>query len=91
MLAGVQLSARRSKAFARSQSRFLASLSGPLNPNSVGPFQVFNRSIKVLQKDRSAVIDGGKKSRTVDYVRNEVAERMIERLLVSGIHVQCRS
>lgn len=54
-----------------------------LNPNSVGPFQVFDRGAKVLQKDRAAVKNDGENSRTVDYVREEVAERMIERLLVS--------
>ena len=58
-------------------------MSSSVNPNSVGPFQVFDRNVEVLQKDRGAIIDNGKKSRTVDYVRNEVAERMIERFMVS--------
>lgn len=66
--------------------RAYASVSSGLNPNSVGPFQVFDRKAKVLQKDRSAVAEDGKRSRTVDYVREEVADRMIERLLVRRTH-----
>ncbi|KAI0340873.1 S-adenosyl-L-methionine-dependent methyltransferase [Trametopsis cervina] len=57
------------------------SSSSPLNPNSVGPFQVFDRNAKRMQRDRSAVKDSGEASRTVDYVREEVADRMLERLL----------
>jgi len=34
-----------------------------------------------VQKDRAALREGGKRSRTVDYVREEVAERMMERFL----------
>ena len=78
MSVAAQLPAKRLSVLLRSQSRTLASVSGSLNPNSLGPFQVFDRSIKVLQKDSGALLDGGKRSRTVDYVRNEVAERMIE-------------
>jgi hypothetical protein len=62
--------------------RSYASVSSGLNPNSVGPFQVFDRTAKTLQKDRSATFENGERSRTVDYVREEVADRMIERLLV---------
>lgn len=61
------------------------SSSSPLNPNSVGPFQVFDRNAKRMQRDRSAVKDSGEASRTVDYVREEVADRMLERLLVSHV------
>lgn len=65
-------------------SRSLASISsgGLLNPNTVGPYQVFDRRAKRLQKDRSALRDDGERSRTVDYVRDEVADRLIERLMV---------
>ena len=64
------------------RTRLYASLSSsPLNPGSVGPYQVFDRHAKRLQKDRSVARDGGIRSRTVDYVREEVADRMIERLL----------
>jgi len=37
--------------------------------------------VKRSQKDRAVTRDGGNRSRTVDYVRNEVADRMIERFL----------
>lgn len=62
--------------------RHYASVSSSLNPNSVGPFQVFDRNAKMMQKDRSAAHDDGERSRTVDYVREEVADAMVERLLV---------
>jgi hypothetical protein len=58
------------------------SSSSPFNPTTVGPFQVFDRNAKRLQKNRSAVKEDGQASRTVDYVREEVADRMMERLLV---------
>ncbi len=84
MLTALQVSVRRSTRLTSQWSRHLASVSSSIDPNSVGPFQVFDRNVKVLQKDRSAIAQNGKKSRTVDYVRNEVAERMIERLMVSS-------
>lgn len=70
--------------------RLLASVasSSPVNPNTVGPFQVFDRHAKRLQKDRAAAHEDGQRSRTVDYVRDEVADRMIERFLVRpGFHL----
>ena len=51
-------------------------------PN-LAPFRVFDRNAKQLQKDRAAMTDGGERSRTVDYVRNEVADRMFERFSVN--------
>ncbi|KAI0082545.1 S-adenosyl-L-methionine-dependent methyltransferase [Panus rudis PR-1116 ss-1] len=65
------------------RTRTLASISsaGPLNPTSVGPFQVFDRKAKVHQKDRAALRDSGNRSRTVDYVREAVAENLMERLM----------
>lgn len=68
----------------RLSARSLASVSSssPINPNTVGPFQVFDRNAKRLQRDRSVIKDGGHTSRTVDYVREEFADRMMERLLV---------
>ncbi|KZT28639.1 S-adenosyl-L-methionine-dependent methyltransferase [Neolentinus lepideus HHB14362 ss-1] len=65
------------------RARNFASHSGsPLSsPNTVGPYQVFDRYAKRLQKDRSARRDDGEKSRTTDYVRDEVADRMMDRLL----------
>jgi hypothetical protein len=65
--------------------RSLAAISAlpPHKPHTLGPFEVFDRSVKRLQKDRAAARDGGRRSRTADYVRDEVADRMMERLLVS--------
>ncbi|TFY56434.1 hypothetical protein EVJ58_g7647 [Rhodofomes roseus] len=64
------------------RARPFASLSSsPINIGSVGPYQVFDRHAKRLQKDRSALREGGARSRTVDYVRDEVADRMIERMV----------
>ncbi|KAG8822216.1 hypothetical protein FRC17_009618 [Serendipita sp. 399] len=45
------------------------------------PFLVFDRHVKRLQRDGAAAKNDGANHRTVDYLRNEVAERMIERLL----------
>jgi hypothetical protein len=59
--------------------------SGTTNPLTVGPFRVFDREVKTMQKDRSATLDGGERSRTVDYVREEVADRLLERLMVGNI------
>ena len=56
--------------------------SPPPNPSTPGPFQIFDRAAKSLQKDRAAERNAGEASRTVDYVRNEIADRMMERLLV---------
>ncbi|KAI5119596.1 hypothetical protein M0805_005766 [Coniferiporia weirii] len=66
------------------QLRSFAAVAGatsPVNPYTVGPFQVFDRNAKRLQKDSAAARDRGQRSRTVDYVRDEVADRMIERFL----------
>lgn len=61
--------------------RSLASVSS----SNVGPFTVFDRKAKQLQRDRAAAKDGGKSSATVDYVRDEVADRLLERLEVTRI------
>ncbi|KAJ7591471.1 S-adenosyl-L-methionine-dependent methyltransferase [Mycena floridula] len=45
--------------------------------NSSAPYIVFDRQTKRLQKDRAAISGH---SRTVDYLRDEVADRMMERL-----------
>ncbi|KAI0307204.1 S-adenosyl-L-methionine-dependent methyltransferase [Multifurca ochricompacta] len=66
----------------RSPLRLLASLSpSQVNGTAQIPFQVFDRRVKRLQKDRAVAQDGGERSRIVDYVRDEVADRMIERFL----------
>ncbi|KIM25179.1 hypothetical protein M408DRAFT_74685 [Serendipita vermifera MAFF 305830] len=63
---------------AAGQRRAFASIS---NSNITQPFAVFDRNVKRIQRDRAASKNGGEDSRTVDYLRNEVADRMIERLL----------
>lgn len=72
---------RRFSSTVRARTYASVSASSP-NPNTVGPFQVFDRSAKRTQKDRAAARDGGARSRTVDYVRDEIADRMIERFQV---------
>jgi hypothetical protein len=64
-------------------SRPFASLSSSQVNSAQSPFKVFDRRVKRAQKDRAVARDGGNRSRTVDYVRNEVADRMIERFLAS--------
>ncbi|KAF8897920.1 S-adenosyl-L-methionine-dependent methyltransferase [Infundibulicybe gibba] len=68
----------------RPRLRALATAAGsspPLNPGTTGPYEVFDRAAKRLQRDRAALRDAGARSKTVDYVREEVAERMMERLM----------
>lgn len=43
-------------------------------------FQVFNRNTKYLQRERAA--NNVERSRQVDYLKDEVAMRLTERLLV---------
>ncbi len=64
----------------------VGSSNAPVNLNTVGPYQVFDRHAKCIQKDRAARLTGGNRSRTVDYLRDEVAERMLERFLVRAYH-----
>ena len=64
----------------------ISSNSPPPTLNTVGPYQVFDRSAKVIQRDNAARREGGVKSRTVDYVRDEVAERMLERFMVGLVY-----
>lgn len=42
-------------------------------------FQVFDRQVKQLQKDRAA--SNAEESRTVDYLKDEIAARVADRLL----------
>ncbi|CAA7258586.1 unnamed protein product [Cyclocybe aegerita] len=53
----------------------------PPSFTTVGPYQVFDRNVKQMQRDKAALREGGERSRTVDYVRDEVADRMMERFL----------
>lgn len=65
--------------------RSFAVAAGPssLNSSASAVYQVFDRNAKRMQKRRAATKDAGQASRTVEYVRNEVADRMMERFLVS--------
>lgn len=72
----------------RRQTRSFAAISSSSprpNPNTVGPYEVFNRQTKRMQRDRAALRANGERSRTVDYVRDEVADRMMERFLVRNV------
>ncbi|PPR02664.1 hypothetical protein CVT24_002147 [Panaeolus cyanescens] len=59
--------------------RFLATASQFTPPTN--PYKVFDRNVKQIQKDRTVRGDAGERSRVVDYVRDEVADRMLERFL----------
>lgn len=48
---------------------------------SGAPFQVFNTETKRHQRDRAATLDPGTSRRT-DYLRDEVATRLVERFTV---------
>ncbi|KAL0580521.1 hypothetical protein V5O48_001508 [Marasmius crinis-equi] len=66
------------------QTRRYASVSNSGSPSfsshTAGPYQVFDRQAKRMQRDRAALREGGTASRTVDYVREEIALRMLDRL-----------
>jgi len=68
---------------ARPWARTFTSESFPLP--ATGVYQVFDRAAKRKQRDRAVSKDAGVSSKTVDYVRDEVADRMMERLLVSDL------
>ena len=51
-----------------------------LNAPGAPTLQVFNHNVKQLQRERSA--SDIEASRSVDYLRDEVASRLCERLLV---------
>jgi NADH dehydrogenase [ubiquinone] 1 alpha subcomplex assembly factor 5 len=69
----------------RPRTRAFASESSSSFPPVTGVYQVFDRVAKRKQRDRAVSRDAGVGSRTVDYVRDEVADRMMERLLVSRL------
>lgn len=62
-------------------ARRFASQSSLFETPRVGVYKVFDRGAKRLQKDSAARRDGGLPSRTVDYLRDEVSERLMERFL----------
>jgi NADH dehydrogenase [ubiquinone] 1 alpha subcomplex assembly factor 5 len=79
------------KSLLSSGRRGFAAISTPppiSRPPAIGPFQVFDRGAKQIQKDRAATRDGGQQSRTVDYVRDEIADRMMERLFVRSFQTR---
>lgn len=69
----------------RQQSRISSkrAFASTLDGSVLSPFRVFDREVKRMQKDRAAAFKDGEQSRTVDYVRNEVADRLSERFAVS--------
>lgn len=54
-------------------------------PTASQAHRVFDRHVKQIQKDQAALAQSGDASRLVDYVRNSVAESLIERLMVEII------
>ncbi|KZV70294.1 S-adenosyl-L-methionine-dependent methyltransferase [Peniophora sp. CONT] len=60
---------------------YASASTAPINPNSVGPFEVFDRNAKRMQRNLAALRENGDRSRTVDYVREEVADRLVERFM----------
>ncbi|KAF8759837.1 S-adenosyl-L-methionine-dependent methyltransferase [Rhizoctonia solani] len=69
----------RFRMFARGYAT--ASSGSPFGAHTMSPFRLFDRNAKRIQKDRAALRDSGERSRTVDYVREEVADRLFERVL----------
>jgi len=70
--------ARSHAQFRRGFAAILSAPSPARDPN-LGTFQVFDRNAKRMQKDRAAIQDDGARSTTVDYLRDEVADRLMER------------
>ncbi|KAG1752479.1 S-adenosyl-L-methionine-dependent methyltransferase [Suillus paluster] len=66
---------------ARPLTRAFASEPSSSFSTATGVYTVFDRTAKRKQRDRAVSRDAGVGSRTVDYVRDEVADRMMERLL----------
>lgn len=53
-------------------------------PSAASPFSVFDRNLKVAQRDRAA--RNKERSRLTDYVKDDVAQTMVDRLLVSPFY-----
>jgi len=53
-------------------------------PSSASPFAVFDRDLKRNQRNRAA--RNVQRSRLTDYVKDDVAQSMVDRLLVSDSH-----
>lgn len=63
--------------------RGLATISGSKIDKISSAYSVFDRNAKRMQKDRAALREGGSRSRAVDYLFDEVADRLAERLAAS--------
>lgn len=70
-------SLNRTIRYSTRQVRGLAAVTAA--PDTI-PFQIFDRQTKRIQRDTAALKHAGTASRTVDYLRDEVADRMVERL-----------
>lgn len=57
-----------------------------LSTSAQSSLQVFSRRIKEIQRTRAALERSGENSRTVDYVRDTVAESLFDRLCVRLSH-----
>lgn len=55
------------------------------------PYRVFDRYAKYLQRERAVRKNAGESSRRVDYIRDEVADRMLERFEVRYLKLQLRT
>lgn len=74
----------------KSRISFKRTYASTLDGSVLSPFRVFDREVKRMQKDRAAAFKDGELSRTVDYVRNEVADRLSERFTVR-LPLPCQS
>ena len=71
-----------STALVKLKPTLLLAKRGLATSSSSPPFQVFNTETKRKQRNRAAVLDPGTSRRT-DYLRDEVAMRLVERFMVS--------
>ena len=65
----------------RVKPQFTYARRGLATPSSNTPFQVFDTEIKRHQRNRAAILDPDASRRT-DYLRDEVAMRLVERFMV---------
>jgi hypothetical protein len=67
--------------------RRLATTSSFILDRQSQKYNVFDRNAKRMQKDRAAAREGGNRNRRVDYIFDEVADRLAERLMVSAFSI----
>jgi hypothetical protein len=63
---------------------------GLATSSSGAPFQVFNAETKRHQRNRAAILDP-EKSRRTDYLRDEVAVRLVERFMVFIVNAKANN